>query len=76
MGWLGLVLTFITNLPKIISLVKAILDLIHNLEDPAQRSDAFDRLSVAYKNKDVASLQKLHDELCNGVACPPDLKKG
>jgi hypothetical protein len=74
--WLSLIIALVTNLPKIISIVKDIIALIHNINPPAARAQAWADLANAVKsyqaNGDTSGLKSLHDKLST-VGTPPDL---
>jgi len=71
---ISLIFTVITNLPKIIGIVRSIIQLIHGVKDPAARTQAFKDLQDAYQTAhetgDTTKLNQLHASLsaCAGKA--------
>lgn len=77
--WITLIWEILTNIPKIFSLVKSIIDLIRNIKDPKQRAVAITELKAAYQvakqTGDATQLNQMHENLCNGVACASNIVK-
>lgn len=76
MSWISIVLYFLMNLPKIISLVREIMSIIRGLpkdEAASVKSQLEEAIRYHRETKDDSKIIELHKKVCTGTACPADL---
>lgn len=73
MTWLQILFYVIFNLPKLISLIGQIIDLIKGA-DPAMQVSLKEKLVDAIKHHKATGDQSKILEVCEGVGCAPQLK--
>ncbi len=80
MGWISIIVFILTNAPKLISLIKEIIALIHQLPAPERKqatADAMDAVRSLRKDGDHSKMddlqERLHDRVCSGVGCNYDV---
>lgn len=78
MGWFQIIVAAVTNLPKIVAIVRSIIDLIGQIH-PSQQPQALVDLAAAYKTAagtgNTTQLAEVHSRICSGVGCAPDIVK-
>ncbi len=77
MNLISIILGILSSIPQIISIIKDIIALIHNINPPSARAEAYHNLADAMKDArrsgDMSGLKALHDQL-SAVAQMPMTK--
>lgn len=73
--WVQIVIYFLINLPKLISIIKEIIELIKNAPHSREALTLRQRLSDAIAQHKIDKDDEKIKKMCFGVGCPSDLVK-